>query len=168
MPEFEPVASKAAYQVIRIIYLRDDDLTAEEISSDGLDQGTASTILELFADSGLLSRNKQGKTSYRLETSFLIEKWTELWSQEISQDLDPSGKREKFLEKYIEIYFNEVADSTVGDMLVDDFFQGLREFSERDDFTPDWVEMWHMTLRQNYSAVQSPMEIFEEALDEVE
>lgn len=157
--------SEPAYQVLRVIALRDGDILPGDVADEGFQVEEAEQILELFSKAGFLEKNGD---AYSMDISSLKQKWIELWNDEIGQELDPSGKREQFLDKYFDLYISEVENSTIRDMLVDDFFQGMREFAERDDFTPDWVEIWLMTLKQNYETVQSPRELFQDAVDEME
>lgn len=157
--------SEPAYQVLRVIALRDGDILPGDVADEGFQVEEAEQILELFSKAGFLEKNGD---AYSMDISSLKQKWVDLWNDEIGQEMDPSGKREQFLDKYFDLYISEVENSTIRDMLVDDFFQGMREFAERDDFTPDWVEIWLMTLKQNYETVQSPRELFQDAVDEME
>lgn len=158
--------SKPAYQVLRVIALRDGAIVPGDVADEGFEEQEAEKILEIFEKAGYLEKNEE-ENSYSMGKSSLKQKWTELWQEEIGQELEASGKREEFLENYFDVYFSEVENSTVWNMLVEDFFQGMREFDEEDSSTPDWVEIWIMTLKQNYETVQSPRELFKQAVEDM-
>lgn len=96
----------------------------------------------------------------------LVEVWADLWNKEIGMEMDPKGRKKTLIENYVEEYLTEVSESTLEEMLVKDFFQGIRSYCEK-EVDKDWLQMWFLTLKQNYESMENPEKIVEDALKDI-
>lgn len=137
-----PEKSREVYSALRDVYLGD----SERSKSD-------EDLLEVLEDYCEVS---EGKPLF--SKSKLVSAWIKLWDAEVEGLSDPGEKRQEFIETYIQVYISKIEESSLEDMLVHDFFQGLAGLC-RDEGTKDWLEMWFLTLKQNYESVQNPKQI---------
>lgn len=94
----------------------------------------------------------------------LVNTWESLWEDEVGMELSPENKKKEFIESFIEAYLSKVGESTIHEMLVKDFFHGVRSLCMSES-VDDWLDMWFLTLKQNYESVESPGQIAENALE---
>lgn len=105
------------------------------------------------------------------ELDFSVERlvaiWEDLWSEELGMEMSLDDERKDFTENFIQAYLSKVSKSTIHDMLVKDFFHGMNGLYMNEN-VDDWLEMWFLTLKQNYESVQRPRQIAENALNRME
>lgn len=102
--------------------------------------------LEFFEEMCLLDKDGD---KYLFSESGLVSVMESLWKDEVEQDISFNEDVKETLTGYFYSYFENVENSCFYDMLISDFFMGLKCL-KLDDRAGDSLEILYLTLSQNY------------------
>lgn len=133
----------------------------------GMDQEYAEDVIELLDGLGLLFPVPDTDPQlYEVRYGGLVDAWYSLWEEEVDDMPITPEHFDTFLEKYIKSYLNTERNSTLREMLVKDFYTGMRnlELSKEDEFLDSSFREFEARLEDRYEAPKGKHEHIQEAL----
>ncbi|MFB6295055.1 MAG: winged helix-turn-helix domain-containing protein [Candidatus Nanohaloarchaea archaeon] len=143
--------SETAYNILRILYERDDGSYPKAIAEElDVHASSVSDILKVMRDMGIVERGKRTKAQYyEADPDGIYDLFEQLWEEQVEKareqdagldytppsELDDGIREElkEFVLHYLKDYFTMAGplreegggDATIKEMLVDDFYFGV-------------------------------------------
>lgn len=133
----------------------------------GMDEEYAEDVIELLDGLGLLFPVPDTDPQlYDVRYGGLVDAWYSLWEEEVDDIPITPEHFDVFLEKYIKSYLNTERNSTLREILVKDFYTGMRnlELSKEDEFLDSSFREFESRLEDRYEAPKGKHEHIQEAL----
>lgn len=133
----------------------------------GMDQEYAEEVIDLLDAQGLLEPIPgTDPMLYEVRYEGLVQAFYDLWEQEIDEIPVTPEDFDRFLERYVKSYLDTERNSTIQEMLVKDFFWGLKtlELSEEDEFLEPSIEEFESRLENRYEIPRHAHTHVQEAL----
>lgn len=156
------------FRVVRNVYHADEGTYHVQMNlKAGMDQEYAEEVLDLVDGLGLVYPVPDTEPQlYKIRIQGLVEAWHNLWGEEIEKIPITPEHFNKFLERYIKSYLETERNSTIREMLVKDFFWGMKtlELSEEDEFLDPSFREFESRLEDRYESERHAHEHVQEAM----
>lgn len=152
-----------AYQVLRETAINEEGSYASQIARE-LDKGgqeDTTRLLRKMLELDLVKKGKRGKAQYyKFNSEGAAQEFQQLWS--IAETFDSF---EAFLEDYANDYFIHNEQSTIKEMLEDDFIQGLHRFieSKKEQSFAELEDLYQELIKKR-EVKESPLRFIETAV----
>lgn len=133
----------------------------------GMDQEYAEGVLDLVDGLGLVYPEPETDPQlFDMRYQGLVEAWYDLWEEEIEDIPVTPEDFDEFLKRYIKSYLDTERNSTIREMLVKDFFWGMKtlELSEEDEFLDPSFREFESRLEDRYESQKHAHEHVQEAM----
>lgn len=156
------------FRVLRNVHHSEDGTYPVQMKlRAGMDQSDAEDALETLDGLGMLYPVPDTDPQlYKVRYQGLVDAWYDLWEQEVEKIPVRPKHFDKFLEKYIKSYLNTERNSTIEEMLVKDFYTGMRnlELSKEDEFLDSSFREFEARLEDVYEGPKARHKHIQEAL----
>lgn len=134
--------SPVSYAVLRQIHLSDGGSYHVQMDlKAGIDEDIAEKIIEEMDDMGLVYKVEGTDPQlYDVNYSAFEELWQDLWVEEIADVPTTPVHFGSFLEGYIKSYLGDIENSSIKEMLVREFLNGLNH-EETSNLPKDYEEL---------------------------
>lgn len=101
----------------------------------GMDQSYAEEVTELLDGLGMLQpMRKTDPQLFKVRYEGLVDRWYDLWEEEIGKAPVTPENFDEFLKRYIKSYMKTERNSTIHEMLVEKFYTGMKTVKlDKDD-----------------------------------
>jgi len=156
------------FRVLRNVHHAEDGTYDVQMNlKAGMDQKYAEDVIEVLDSQGLLFPLPDTDPQlYDIRYGGLVDLWYDLWEKEI-EDIPVTPRNfDEFLNRYIKSYLETERNSTLYEMLVKDFFWGMKtlELSEEDEFLDSSYREFESRLEDRYESDRHAHEHVQEAL----
>jgi len=156
------------YRILRNVYHSDDGTYHVQMNlKAGMDQEYAEGVLDLVDGLGLVYPVPDTDPQlFKLRVQGLVDAWYRLWEEELEHIPTTPEHFDRFLERYIESYLETERNSTIREMLVKDFFWGMKtlDLSEEDEFLDPSFKEFELRLEDRYERDRHAHEHVQEAM----
>lgn len=138
------------YKILRQIHLSDGGSYHVQMDlKAGIDEDIAEKVIEIMHEEGLLYKVENTDPQlYDVNYSKFEEIWKDLWIEEVADVPIEPVHFGSFLEGYMKSYLKDEENSSIREMLVDEFFLGMTH-EETSNLPKDYEELLNH-LEQNY------------------
>jgi len=148
---------KTPYKVLRQLVQTDQTYAREIADETGVSYSDASTILNLFERMSIAEEAERTKSqNYKISYEGLTNYFKSLWGQE-----SLFRNFSSFLQGYVQDYTLSNKESTLEDMLQDEFLQGLHTYLDVSDDNLEGVREVYADLIEKREVKDSPRRFIE-------
>ncbi|MFB6174764.1 MAG: hypothetical protein ABEJ87_02190 [Candidatus Nanohalobium sp.] len=156
------------FRVLRNVHHSEDGTYHVQMNlKAGMDQDYAEEVIDLLDGLGLLEPVPgTDPMLYEVRYEGLVDAWSDLWEEEVDGIPVTPEDFDLFLERYVKSYLDTERNSTIREMLVKNFFWGLKtlELSKEDEFLDTSIEEFESRLENRYESQRHAHEHIQEAL----
>lgn len=142
------------YRILRNVYHADEGTYPVQMKlKAGMDQSYAEEVVELLDGLGIIEPIPGTDPQlYEARLEGLVDRWREFWEQEVDEVPVTPENFEQFLKRYIESYLETERNSTIREMMVDNFYAGMKtvELSREDEFMNRSYRQLESRLEERY------------------
>ena len=146
----EVIQSPVAYSVLRQIHLSESGSYHVQMDlKAGIDEEVAKDLISKMDDLGLIYKVEGTDPQlFDVNYSAFEELWEDLWVEEIADVPTTPVHFGSFLEGYMKSYLTDVENSSIEEMLVEEFLTGLNH-EETSNLPKDYEELLNF-IEQKY------------------
>jgi hypothetical protein len=157
--------SVVAYRVFRNIFMDEESYSVQLELKHGLDDEASEQVILEASEEGFLDAVKDSQPrQYQVDLDALADEWHRLWAEETGERPVTPENFDSFLKSYIRSYLRHEENSTLRDMLVEQFYLGLSQETANSYLTKDFREL-RERLSKKFEGKRAPHEHIKYGLD---